>query len=174
MLVLSLVKIQKWNLVSIWRHDVFLLFAGSMRTFSSGSTKSYDSIFRISAYLCNTNQKMCRFSRKMKGDEKILCMVSDSVLAKRRRVAVVHQIQGLSQTVIIRKHKYSHRLVQRWMNVPHTAPDTAFGRHPGGGKRTEVHQRGMVGRLTASRHAIIRVLVIAWQTTLQIAGERRA
>ena len=90
--------------------------------------------FRISAYLCNTNQKMCRFSRKIKGDEKILCTVTDSVLAKCRHVAALHQIQGLSQTAIIRKHKYSHRLVQRWMNVPHTAPDTAFGRHPGGGE----------------------------------------
>ncbi len=67
--------------------------------------------------------------KKMKGDEKILCMVSDSVLAKRRHVAALHQIQSLSQTAIIRKHKYSHRLVQRWMNVPHTAPNTAFG-HP--------------------------------------------
>ncbi len=97
----------------------------------------------------------------MKGDEKILCMVSDSVLAKRRHVAALHQIQGLSQTAIIRKHKYSHKLVQRWMNVSHTAPDTVFGDIPAGRKRTEVHQRGMVGHLTAIRHAIIRVLVVA-------------
>ena len=55
-------------------------------------------------------------------------MVSDETLAKRRKVAVLHQANGLSQTAIMKQAGFVYRLVRTWMNVPYTSPDRAFGR----------------------------------------------
>ncbi len=59
-------------------------------------------------------------------------MVSDETLAKRRKVAVLHQANGLSQTAIVKQTGFGYRLVRTWMNVVYTSPDRAFGRRSGG------------------------------------------
>ena len=60
-----------------------------------------------------------------------------ATIAKRREVAGLHQLQGLTQTQICKKTGYGHKLVKLWMNVPWLSPDSAFERSPGGSKNAQ-------------------------------------
>ncbi len=53
-------------------------------------------------------------------------MMSDEMLAKRRKVAALHKANGLSQTAIVKQAGFGYKLVRTWMNVPYTSPDRAF------------------------------------------------
>jgi hypothetical protein len=64
-------------------------------------------------------------------------MVSEKTLAVRRKVAILHQCAGLSQSAIVKKHGIDYRLVRKYMNVPMCSPDSAFGRSSGGTKNAQ-------------------------------------
>ncbi len=106
-----------------------------------------------------TTQKSEYFLSKTGYEFNLSKMVSDAVLAKRRTVAALHQLRGLSQSAIVREHPFCRRLVKRWMNVSYTGPASAFGRDPGVAKNAQVSQ--FMFRLHASiircMQAIIRM-----------------
>ncbi len=73
-----------------------------------------------------------RNPRDIREHENFGKMMSDETLAKRRKVAVLHQANGLFQNAIVKQTGFGYRLVRTWMNVPCTSPDRAFGRWSGG------------------------------------------
>ena len=47
------------------------------------------------------------------------------LLSKRRKVAAMHQLQGLFQTAICNTTGLSPTLVKRWVKIPYDSPDHA-------------------------------------------------
>ncbi len=49
-----------------------------------------------------------------------------SLMARRREVGALHQMQGMSQSAICRKTGYHHGFVKKWLKVSYTANDIEF------------------------------------------------